>query len=161
MNTKHRLELEWRLNAEADFASGKFNRSHQWRLDNGQVLSASSSPLIIPEPLSAADALNPQQAFIGALASCHMLAFLTIAAKRKYLVSQYQDSPVGELGTMPDGTTGIRLVTLYPMVSFSGDKQPTSEQLTKLHQMAHKACYIANSVASQIHIQPQTDIQAE
>ena len=166
--SKHTLGIQWQLQPSDDFAIGEFSREHEWQLDNGNTLKASSSPLVIAEPLSSPQAIDPEEAFIGALASCqlpvascqlpvascHMMAFLAIAAKRKYFVTHYSDKPVGKLGKMPNGKPGITDVTLFPSVTFSEKKKPSHEQLEKLHQMAHNSCYIANSVISRIAIQP-------
>lgn len=149
--SKHTLNIQWQLQASDNFATGEFSREHEWRLDGGDILKASSSPMIIAKPYSSPEAIDPEEAFIGALASCHMMAFLAIVAKRKYIVTQYSDTPEGTLGNMANGSTGVSEVTLAPRVSFDG-KQPSTEQLHKLHQMAHKACYIANSVKTDIRL---------
>ncbi|MCL1039356.1 OsmC family protein [Shewanella submarina] len=154
--SKHTLDVRWQQQASDNFATGEFSREHEWLLDNGDTLKASSSPSIIAEPLSSTQAIDPEEAFIGALSSCHMMAFLAIAAKRKYIVTHYSDSPVGTLGKMANGKTGVSQLTLSPKVSFSEEKQPSHEQLQKLHQMAHNNCYIANSVTTKVDIKPRS-----
>src|SRR5213079_296336 len=120
-------------------------RGHQWQFDGGVKVPASSSPHVVPLPLSNAAAVDPEEAFVAALSSCHMLWFLSLAAERNYLVEYYEDSAEGVLGKNAEGKLAITTVTLQPQIRFSPTHSPTPEQLMELHHLAHDACFIANS----------------
>lgn len=137
-----------------DFSNNTFSRAHRWHFDGGTIIDASPSPYIVPLPLSVEAFVDPEEAFIASLSSCHMLTFLTIAAKRKYTVDSYIDNAVGLLDSKEMGKKWVSRVTLYPEVTFSGSHQPSFEQNKKLHQLAHQHCFIANSVLTDIVIKP-------
>ncbi|MDW2328683.1 OsmC family protein, partial [Vibrio sp. 1401] len=105
---------------------------------------------VVPLPLSVEENVDPEEAFVAALSSCHMLVFLSIAAKRRYVIDSYVDAAEGELTVGENGKEWVSRVVLNPTVVFSGDKQPSYEQLEKMHHMAHENCFIANSVKTEI-----------
>jgi organic hydroperoxide reductase OsmC/OhrA len=146
-------EVIWER-GDALFTDNRYPRSHRWRFDGGLELPGSSSPHSVPVPLSDPAALDPEEAFIAALSSCHMLWFLAIAAKRKFRVDRYRDQAGGIMGKNAEGKTYVSVVTLRPEVHFSGATMPTREQIEAMHHTAHTECYIANSVTSQVHIEP-------
>ncbi|MET2973361.1 OsmC family protein, partial [Vibrio harveyi] len=111
---------------------------------------ASPSPQVVPLPLSVEENVDPEEAFIAALSSCHMLVFLSIAAKRRYVIDSYVDEAMGELTAGDKGKEWVSKVVLRPRIVFSGDKQPTREQLEKMHHLAHENCFIANSVKTEV-----------
>ncbi|WP_104398812.1 OsmC family protein [Vibrio penaeicida] len=150
--TIHHATIRWQKLESQTFTDSQFCRTHSWEFDGGISLQASSSPLVIPPPLSDESAVDPEEAYVATLSSCHMMAFLAIAAKRRYVVEHYEDKAFGTLSEGEDGKRWISNVSLNPIVAFSGDKIPTPEQLQKLHAMAHKNCFIANSVKSKIEI---------
>ena len=113
-------------------------------------MPASSSPLSVRLPYSVAEAIDPEEAFVAALSSCHMLTFLYVAAKQGFVVDSYADEAVGEMTKNERGSMWVSKVTLAPAITFSGEKRPTSEQLDELHHLAHDECYIANSVKSEV-----------
>ena len=125
-------------------------RGHLWRFDGGVEVPASSSPLSVPLPLSRADAVDPEEAFVAALSSCHMLFFLSFAAKAGFVVDKYEDAAVGVMSKNEHGKLFVSKVTLSPAVAFSGAKRPSPEELDVLHNHAHEECYIANSVRAEI-----------
>lgn len=117
-------------------------------------MAASSSPDVVPPPFSNASAVDPEEAFVASVSSCHMLWFLSIAAKRKFLVDRYTDQAEGLMATNAEGKLAITRVTLRPKVSFSGEKVPSRGEIDEMHHAAHEACFIASSVKSDILCEP-------
>ncbi|BCL69259.1 peroxiredoxin [Vibrio nigripulchritudo] len=150
--TTHRATVHWQKLPEQPFTDSQFSRVHTWEFDGGVCIPASPSPEILPPPLSDESAVDPEEAYIATLSSCHMMAFLAIAAKRKYVVEQYRDTAQGVLSENENGKLWVSKVCLCPDVQFSGDKIPSPEQVQKLHKLAHKNCFIANSVKTAIEI---------
>ena len=143
-------KINWlRVNNE-NYIDNKYSRGHQWIFDGGVIVQASSSPHIVPLPYSVAENVDPEEAFVASLSSCHMLFFLSIAAKRRYVVDSYIDEAVGFMGKDDDDKFAMTKVKLRPKVKFSGDKKPTMAQLEKMHHQAHQQCFIANSVKTEI-----------
>ena len=140
---------------EQDFLDNSYSRKHLLRFDGGLEIAGSSSPHVVPVPMSDAAAVDPEEAFIASLASCHMLWFLSIAAKNQFCVDSYQDAAIGLMQKNGAGKLYIARVTLRPAVEFSGARQPTREQIEQLHHQAHEECYIANSVKSEVRCEPR------
>ena len=140
----------WQRDANEKFTDNKYSRAHQWEFDGGAIVAASPSPHIVPLPYSVEENVDPEEAFIASLSSCHMLFFLQIAAKRKYVIDKYVDHAIGVMKQGSDGKISMTKVTLRPYVEFSGEKQPTLEQLEKMHHQAHDQCFIANSVKTEV-----------
>ena len=138
---------------DSDFLSNQYSRRHTVTFDGGVVLPASSSPHVVPLPMSDASAVDPEEMFVASLSSCHMLWFLTMALKRKFRVASYRDAAMGEMANNEAGKMVMTVVTLRPHVVFDGDA-PTREQLDALHHRAHEACFIANSVTSDVRCDP-------
>lgn len=124
------------------------------RFDGGIEVAGSSSPHVVPLPMSDAAAIDPEEAFVASLSSCHMLWFLSIAAKRKFCVDRYFDAAVGIMGKNSDGKLAMLVVTLKPEVIFSGERVPTPEQIEHMHHEAHEECFIANSVKTEVRCEP-------
>jgi len=143
-------EVNWVRKSTENYIDNKYSRGHQWIFDGGLTVQASSSPHIVPLPYSVAENVDPEEAFVASLSSCHMLFFLSIAAKRKYVVDSYVDNAVGIMSKDSDDNLAMTQVTLKPKASFSGEKLPTLEQLEKMHHQAHQQCFIANSVKTKI-----------
>lgn len=137
--------IEWQRNGQ-DFLSNKYSRGHTWAFDGGVEVPASSSPHVVPVPMSVAANVDPEEAFVASLSSCHMLWFLAIAAKRKFVVDSYIDNAVGTLEKAADSKLAITRVTLRPQIKFSGNPEPTHGELENMHHEAHEKCFIANSV---------------
>lgn len=146
-------EVLW-LRNEGDFAGNLYSRRHLLRFDGGLEVPGSSSPHVVPLPMSDASALDPEEAFVASLSSCHMLWFLSIAAKRKFCVDRYFDAAKGLMEKNAEGKVAMTVVTLRPDATFSGERQPTREELDRLHHEAHEACFIANSVKTDVRCEP-------
>ena len=146
-------ELLWER-GDQDFAGNRYSRRHSLRFDGGAEVLGSSSPSVVPPPGSDPAGVDPEEAFVASLSSCHMLWFLAIAAKRGFTVDRYEDSASGELARNAERRFAMTRVTLRPKVVFSGEKLPTTEELDALHHKAHEECYIANSVKTEIVVEP-------
>lgn len=138
----------------ADFLGNRYSRRHLLRFDGGLEVPGSSSPHVIPVPMSDASALDPEEAFVASLSSCHMLWFLSFAAKRKFCVDRYSDSAEGIMAKNAEGRLAMTVVTLRPNVAFSGDCLPARDDIDQLHHAAHEACFIANSVKTEVRCEP-------
>ena len=147
--------VSWQRQGGAKFTDNRYPRGHEWRFDGGAVVRASSSPHVVPVPLSDAAGVDPEEAFVASLSSCHMLFFLFHAAKQGFTVDRYQDEAVGVMGKNAEGRTALLKVTLRPQVTWSGAKQPTAEDLDAMHHRSHEDCFIANSVKCDVAIEPR------
>ena len=147
------VEIRWARGAAA-FTDNRYSRAHSWRFDGGVEVPASSSPHVVKVPLSHEAAVDPEEAFVAALASCHMLWFLSLAARGGWRVDQYTDEARGVLGKNASGKAAITRVTLRPRVTFSGDRLPSRAAITELHHKAHEECFIANSVTTDVRCEP-------
>jgi organic hydroperoxide reductase OsmC/OhrA len=136
------------------FVDNKYRRAHVWAFDGGIEVPASSSPSVVPLPYSESRAVDPEEAFVASLASCHMLWFLSIAAARKFCVDSYDDDARGVMGRNAAGKLAMTRVTLRPKVAFAGDRVPTAEEIAAMHHEAHGECFIANSVTTEIRCEP-------
>jgi organic hydroperoxide reductase OsmC/OhrA len=145
--------IEWKR-AGAIFADNRYSRRHLWRFDGGIEVPASSSPHVVPLPMSAVAAVDPEEAFVASLSSCHMLWFLSIAGKRGFVVESYRDDAVGVMARNSTGKMAMTLVTLRPAVDFAGEKLPTAEEVITVHHEAHEQCFIANSVKTEVRCEP-------
>jgi len=147
--------VKWHRNG-AVFTDNRYSRQHSWNFDGGIEIPASASPHVVPLPLSVVEAVDPEEAFVAALASCHMLWFLSIAAKAGFVVDSYQDEATGVMARNPDGKLAMTQVTLYPKLVFAG-RRPSADQHNAMHQEAHEECFIASSVKTDVRCEP-TDI---
>ena len=147
--------VRWRRRPDECFVDGRYSRTHEWQFDGGAQVHASASPHVVRAPFSDPSGVDPEEAFVAALASCHMLFFLAFAAKRRFEITAYEDGAVGVMGKSSDGREWVTKVTLRPRVTFSGGQRPTAEELDALHHQAHAACYIANSVKTEIVVEGQ------
>lgn len=143
-------KVNWLRASDENYIDNKYSRGHEWSFDGGATVAASSSPHVVPLPYSVAANVDPEEAFVASLSSCHMLFFLSIAAKRKYVVDSYVDNAVGLMAEDDSGKISMTRVTLKPKVLFSGDRQPSRSQLEKMHHQSHEQCFIANSVKAEI-----------
>lgn len=140
---------------EQKFTDHRYSRAHHWHFDGGQIVPASSSPAVVPLPMSEASAVDPEEAFVASLASCHMLWFLAIAAKRGHVVDAYADDASGVMAKNADGRLAMTTVTLRPRVTFGDAKLPDRAALDALHHAAHAECFIAASIRSEVVIEPR------
>ena len=152
MSANHTAVVVWRRQPEEAFLRGRYSRAHRWRFDGGAEVAASASPHIVPLPYSDPAGVDPEEAFIAALSSCHMLFFLDFASRAGFVVEAYEDRAEGEMGGEV-GRARVAKVTLRPQVVFGGEKRPGAAEVESLHHRAHEACFIANSVTSEIRIE--------
>ena len=136
------------------FTDGKYSRAHVWRFDGGAEVPGSSSPLVVKPPLSDESAVDPEEAFIASLSSCHMLFFLDFARRAGFRIDEYEDCAEGLMARGADGKAAMTVVTLRPRVAFSGEKMPTPEEIEHLHHRSHEECFIANSVKTEVRVEP-------
>jgi len=147
-------EVIWERDPAQDFLGNRYSRKHLLRFDGGVEIPGSSAPSSVPLPMSDASAVDPEEAFVASLASCHMLWFLAIAAKRRFVVDRYVDAAVGVMARNEQGKLAMTRVTLRPAVTFSGEHRPSRNELDQLHHKAHEECYIANSVKTEVVCEP-------
>lgn len=151
--SEYTARLNWQR-GDASFTDQRYSRRHTMHFDGGTVVPASSSPHSVPLPWSDLAAVDPEEAFVAAVSSCHLLWFLSLAAAAGYLVDDYADDASGTLARNAEGRLAMTQVTLRPAVRFGGASRPTREQLAALHHEAHERCYIANSVKSEVRCEP-------
>nr|WP_315402454.1 OsmC family protein [uncultured Duganella sp.] len=144
--------LEWKRDGQ-DFLGQRYSRAHAWRFDGGASVPASSSPLSVPLPMSDAAAVDPEEALVAATASCHMLFFLSIAARRGHTVDSYVDHAVGTLDKNAQGKMAMTRIALRPAIAFAGTAPPGADELQAMHHEAHDKCYIANSLNCEVVVE--------
>jgi len=149
---KHFATIRWFASPGEDFAKGQYSRAHSWNFDGLANVAASASPHIVPMPWANPDAVDPEEGFVASVSSCHMLFFLDFARRAGVIVTSYDDEAEGEMERGSDGKTRITRITLRPKIAFA-DTPPTEEMLADLHHKAHEACFIANSITSEIVIE--------
>lgn len=148
--SEYYAKVSWNRENDEKYTDNKYSRGHLWEFDGGVTIPASSSPHIVPLPYSIEANVDPEEAFVASLSSCHMLIFLSIAAKKRFVIDQYVDNAIGIMEKDSDGRISMTKVKLRPDVKFSGDKQPSLEQLEKMHHQSHEQCFIANSVKTEV-----------
>ena len=144
--------IRWAAKPDEAFAKGQYSRAHDWAFDGGAVVPASAAPHIVPAPWSDAAGVDPEEAFVASLASCHMLFLLDFAKRAGFAVASYVDEAEGELGKLPDGHMAMTRVILRPRVTWAGEA-PDAAALADLHHQAHQACFIANSVTTEVVVE--------
>ena len=149
----HTLRVEWKRKPDEAFTDNAYHRAHRWEFDGGAIVRASSSPHIVKVPYSDEAAVDPEEAFVAAVSSCHMLFFLSFAAAKGIVVDAYSDQPVGTMARGSGGHEYIAEVVLRPTVDFGGRPQPKRDLVRALHDEAHEHCFIAHSVASVIRVE--------
>ena len=147
--------VTWQRATSAKFTDNRYSRAHQWAFDGGTVVPASSSPLVVPPPASDPAAVDPEEAFVASLASCHMLFFLFHAAKKGFVIDRYEDAPVGTMGKNAEGRTAMLKVVLRPRVTWGGEQRPADADIEAMHHRSHEDCFIANSVKCEVAIEPR------
>ena len=152
----HAARLLWQRDPAEPFVDQRYSRRHTWHFDGGAVVPGSSSPSVVRLPFSDATAVDPEEALVAAASSCHLLWFLSLAADAGWCVDRYEDDAVGRMGRDERGRAAITRIVLRPRVSFSGEKRPDDAAIAHLHHAAHEACFIANSLRSEIVCEPQT-----
>jgi organic hydroperoxide reductase OsmC/OhrA len=149
--SEHKITLTWKR-GDLPFEYQKYSRDHAWKFDGGHEMQASAAPAYLGNPKF----VDPEEAFVASLSSCHMLTFLAIAAKQKFVLDEYVDEAVGHMEKNAEGKLAITRVVLRQKTKFSGDKQPSKEELDKMNHAAHEQCFIASSVKTEVTVEPQT-----
>ena len=145
--SEHKVTLSWER-GNVPFEYQKYPRDHTWKFDGGHEMQASAAPAYLGNP----KLVDPEEAFVASLSSCHMLTFLAIACKQKFVMDDYVDEAVGHMEKNAEGRLAITRVELHPKITWSGDKKPTPEELDKMHHAAHDNCFIANSVKTEVTV---------
>jgi organic hydroperoxide reductase OsmC/OhrA len=151
--SQHSADILWQRDGQ-DFIGNRYSRRHTIRFDGGAEWTGSSSPHVVPLPMSDPGAVDPEELFVASLSTCHMLWFLSIAASRGFCVERYADSAAGRMGSNVAGKIAMTVVTLRPTVQFSGERMPTHDQIEAMHHSAHEQCFIANSVRTDVRCEP-------
>ncbi len=149
--SEHKITLTWKR-GDTPFEYQKYSRDHIWKFEGGHEMPASAAPAYLGNP----KLVDPEEAFVASLSSCQMLTFLAIAAKKRFVLDEYVDEAVGHMEKNAEGRLAITRLTLRLRLKFSGDKQPTAEEIEEMNHMAHEQCFIANSVKTEITIEAQT-----
>ena len=146
--------VRWTRDPSTDFARGQYSRAHEWSIDGGLTVPASPSPHIVPAPWNDPAGVDPEEAFIASLSSCHMLFFVDFARRDGWVVDSYVDEAEGVLEKRADGRMAMTRVTLHPRIAWGGDRLPDEAAIADLHHRAHLACFIANSVNTDVTVAP-------
>ena len=144
--------IRWTRDPSTDFAKGQYSRAHEWAFDGGAVVPASPSPHVVPAPWSDQAGVDPEEAFVASLSSCHMLFFVDFARRSGFVVDSYVDAAEGVLEKRSDGKMAMTRVTLKPRVTWNGSA-PDEAAIADLHHRAHEACFIANSVTTEVAVE--------
>jgi organic hydroperoxide reductase OsmC/OhrA len=147
--SEYKATIKWQRTSP-DFLKGKYSREHSWSFDGGVTVQASAAPAVVPAPWSNPAGVDPEEAFVAALSSCHMLTFLHLAAKAGFQVDGYEDEAVGQVTKNEKGVPWVSLVKLNPRIVYGGEKLPAPADEERLHHLAHEHCYIANSVKTEV-----------
>lgn len=158
MSHEHTATIAWK-NPGPDFAAGKYSREHTWTFDGGLTVAASPSPGIVPAPWSNAALVDPEEAFVASVASCHMLWWLSLAAKHGHDVEAYRDEAVGMMTRNERGKLWVSRVTLRPCIRY-GRRAASADEEARLHELAHAECFIANSVKTEVVVQPPSPAES-
>ena len=146
--SRHAARIEW-IRQSDDFSYKTYDRNHRWHFEGGEVVNASAAPAYFGDDTR----IDPEEALVASLSACHMLTYLALAAYKGFVIDKYVDKADGVLEKNEDGKLAITKVTLRPDISYSGDKQPTEEDIKAMHEKAHKECFIANSVKTEILVE--------
>jgi organic hydroperoxide reductase OsmC/OhrA len=149
--SEHRAMVRWAFQGE-DFKKGRYSREHSWEFDGGQKVLASSSPSVVPLPFSNPAGVDPEEAFVASLSSCHLLTFLDLARRAGHVVTSYEDDAVGTIAKKADGVRWVDAVTLRPKIQYQEGTAPSPEAEEQLHHQAHHFCFIANSVKTEVSV---------
>jgi organic hydroperoxide reductase OsmC/OhrA len=151
--SQHHATIRWVCTGPG-FLLGRYSREHTWAFDGGAIVPASPAPSVVPAPWSNPAAVDPEEAFVASIASCHMLTFLWLASRAGFTIERYEDDAVGTMAKNERGIPWVSAVTLRPRLVWSGEKRPGAADLDRLHREAHAQCFIANSVRTVITVQP-------
>jgi len=155
--SEHRATISW-TRSSPDFLKGQYSREHMWSFDGGVTLAASPSPSVVPAPWSNAALVDPEEAYVASVASCHMLTFLWLAGRQGFQVDSYRDEAVGTMTKNERGVPWVSRITLRPTIEWSGAKAPTPADLERLHHDAHDGCFIANSIKTEVVVAAREEL---
>jgi len=150
--SEHKAIIRWKCTGP-DFLKGKYSREHTWTFDGGVTVPASPSPSVVPAPYSNAAHVDPEEAFVASVSSCHMLTYLYVAYQQGFQVDSYEDEAVGVMTKNEKGVPWVSSVTLHPRIRYGGAKLPTADDEKRLHHMAHDQCFIANSIKTTVLVE--------
>ena len=151
--SSYTAQVHWQRDPLENFTDNRYSRRHLLRFDGGAEVPGSASPHVVPLPMSDASAVDPEELFVASLAACHMLWFLSIAARRGFKVDRYEDEAEGWMARNGQGHLAMTEVCLRPLVQWLGEMQPTGDQLQALHHEAHANCFIAHSVHTDVRVE--------
>ena len=144
--------ITWKRRPNDDFLKGRYSREHTWSFDGGVTIPASSAPASVPVPWSNPSNVDPEEAFVASVSSCHMLTFLFLAYRAGFQVEDYQDAAVGTMTKNERGVPWVSHITLNPRITYAGDKRPSATELEHLHHQSHEQCFIANSIRTEVKV---------
>ena len=150
--SEYSAEIIWRRGAAEAFIDSRYSRAHEWRFDGGVVVPASSAATSVPLPYSKSENVDPEEALVAAASSCHMLSFLYVASRSRFIVDAYEDHALGTMTADERGRKSITRIVLNPKVRFSGPRSPDAAAVERMHHEAHEQCYIANSLRTEIAV---------
>ena len=151
---EYTAKVRWQIGEGEVFTTNRYNRRHEWHFDGGAVVAGCAAPGYLPPELIDESAVDPEEALLASAASCHMLYFLAYAAKAGFSIDRYEDNPVGRVEKNEAGDPWVATIVMRPCATFVGDNRPSAEQIDDLHHRAHKSCIIANSLKSEMTIEP-------
>jgi len=143
--SEHRSRVVW-SRGDHDFSYETYSRDHVWRFEGGVEVPASSAPSFF----GTAERVDPEEALVAALSSCHMLTFLALAARKRLVVESYEDDAVGVMEKNADGKLAVTRVVLRPRITWGGGESPDDGTVDRMHHQAHEHCFIANSVRTEV-----------
>jgi organic hydroperoxide reductase OsmC/OhrA len=149
--SEHKATISW-ARTSPDFLKGKYSREHTWRFDGGLTVLASASPSVVHEPYSNPAHVDPEEAFVAAVSSCHMLTFLYLSYQQGFQIDSYDDEAVGVMTKNESGVPWVSSITLHPKIVYTGNKLPTPAEEERLHHLAHQQCFIANSIKTEVTV---------
>jgi organic hydroperoxide reductase OsmC/OhrA len=149
--SEHKATIRWKRTS-AEFLKGRYSREHTWTFDGGLSVPASPAPAVVPVPFSNPANIDPEEAFVASLSSCHMLTYLYLAGRQGFQVDSYEDDAVGAVTKNERGIPWISAITLHPKIAYSGEKLPAPADEERLHHLAHEQCFIANSIKTAVTV---------
>ena len=155
--SQHKAIIHWKRTSPY-FLKGRYSREHTWEFDGGQTIKASPSPSVVPIPFSNPAFVDPEEAFVASVSSCHMLTFLFVAGKKGFVVDSYRDESTGIMGKNEKGVPWVASIVLQPEIVFSGEKTPAPSDMDQLHHLAHEQCFIANSIKTTVTVEQPPSI---
>ncbi len=150
--SEHKATIAW-TRAGPDFVKGRYSREHTWTFDGGVTVPASPSPSVVPAPYSNPANVDPEEAFVAAVSSCHMLTFLYLASREGFQVDGYHDEAVGAMTKNERDVPWVSSVALHPRIAYGGAKLPSPADEERLHHQAHAECFIANSIKTEVRVE--------